>query len=363
MTSTENLILHDLFDIKGGGERLVMTLLEGLNADLITGYHSEDSYDLKTVSGQVFNLNASSRFAGFKTIALANGFKKIIPLENQYNNIIYSGVVCPLSVNNFQSAHNIYYCHTPPRFVYDKSSFYSQNLSWLSKQGLKWLVNWFKPQYEQAIAQMDVVVTNSQFVKQRISKYLQLDATVIYPPCDTQYFKFIEQGDYYLSMARLDPLKKIDAIIEAFKRMPDKKLLIASGGKSLKNLTKLADGYHNISFTGWIEDKQLKKLLGRCIASLYVPEDEDFGMSPVESMSAGKPVICSDHGGMTESVIDGETGYYVNHDNLIEEIIDKVNMLNKVQAFKMKSACEFRAQKFDNKNFIRQMKQILKPSV
>ncbi len=358
MTSSIQVI-HDLFQIKGGGERLIQTLCQGTGADLLTAHIGQDTFDLCQLTGQVQNLNALSSIHGIKTWSLARAFKKHQPRHNNYQQIIYSGVASPLAVYKYPAATNIFYCHTPPRFLYDKRQHFADELNVFKRQVFKILLQWFKPKYETAVAKMDVVLTNSNYVKQRIENSLGIQAKVIYPPCDTQHFKWMSAGDYFLSMARHDELKRIDSIIQAFKKMPDKKLIVASGGHMTPQLVKLAADSPNITFTGWLDELQLLNLLGNCLATVYLPIDEDFGMSPVESMSAGKPVICSDHGGLLESVIDKETGFFINNDDLINDLIDKVSNLSPEQAKAMRPACESRAQAFDTNVFMRKFNKYL----
>jgi len=350
-------IIHDLFQIKGGGERLIQTLCQGMAADLLTAHIGQDTFDLSQLPGQVQNLAALSSIHGIKTWSLARAFKNHQPRHNNYQQVIFSGVASPLAVHQYPSAKNIFYCHTPPRFVYDKRQYFTAELNVFKRQAFKVLLNWFKPQYEAAVANMDVVLTNSNYVKQRIKGSLGIDAEVVYPPCDTQHFRWIESGDYYLSMARHDELKRIDSIIQAFKQMPDKKLIVASGGQMTPQLMKSAADCSNITFTGWLDESQLLNLLGNCLATIYLPTDEDFGMSPVESMSAGKPVFCSDHGGLLESVIDQQTGFYINNDNPINDLINKVSSLTINQAAAMRTACESRALSFDTSLFLKNIQQ------
>ncbi len=351
------LTLHDLFTIKGGGERLVKILCDSLDADLITGHLGKDGFDISELTGKVTNLNALNRIHGIKTWRLAQAFKKI-KLNQFYDNVIYSGVASPLARGTIKATQHLFYCHTPPRFIYDKKDYYASKLSWPARSAFTLLNAWFRPQYEQAVRGMDVVFTNAEYVRQRIKTYLGVDAHVIHPPCDTKYFRWLGTGDYYLSTARLDGLKRVDAIINAFKEMPDKKLIIASGGDQANQLQQLALGYDNIIFTGWLSERKMLDLIGYCIATIYVPEDEDFGMSPVESMAAGKPVICSDHGGPLETVVDRETGFYVGGD-LSQQIITAVNKLDATTASTMRTACEKRAKAFDSEQFIKRISKFL----
>lgn len=352
-------VVHDLFQIKGGGERLIEALCQGIDADLLTAHIGPNTFDLSHLPGQVTNLSALSSMHGIKTWSLARAFKNHQPISHDYQQVIYSGVASPLAVHQYPTAKNIFYCHTPPRFAYDKRDYFAADLNVFKRQAFNMLLQWFKPQYEAAVANMDVVLTNSNFVRQRIQHSLGVSAEVIYPPCDTQHFKWLGSGDYYLSMARHDELKRIDSIITAFKQMPDKKLVVASGGKMTPELIQLAGNSPNISFTGWLNEQQLLNLLGHCLATIYVPTDEDFGMSPVESMSAGKAVFCSDHGGLLESVIDQQTGFFINNDDLVNDLIKQVSHFNSHQASAMREACEARAQDFDTNIFLKKFQQFL----
>jgi len=141
--------------------------------------------------------------------------------------------------------------------------------------------------------------------------------------------------------------------------MPEKKLVVASGGSDLENLKNLAKDYHNIKFTGWCDNQQLQELIGRCIATIYIPPDEDFGMSPLESMAAGKPVIGVAEGGLLETIVHQETGLLISADLNKKTLIDAVNEISRDKALSMRNACEARAQLFRTEVFIEKMKAIL----
>lgn len=350
--NTENIVLHDIFDIKGGGERLALSIAETLEADLGYGKKSPKSFDLDSMHAfEKIDLGLKIEFAGLKTYNLSKIFSHKTEFLSQYKNVVYSGIICPLAINNHLNGGNFYYCHTPPRFVYDKYHHYLKQYMLPQQLMLRMLVAWLKPQYEASVALMDVVFTNSKFVKARVKKYLNRDSIVIYPPCKIDQFYNKPAQSYYLSTARFDELKRVDKIIDAFKRMPDKKLVLCSSGSEDVRLRNLANNSANITFTGQVSDEKLHTLISECIATIYIPKDEDFGMSPVESMAAGKPVICSGHGGPIESVIDGETGFYVKEESIEQSLIDCVNRLDVNQAISMRKACHHRALKFSEENF------------
>lgn len=352
MTDKKNIVLHDIFDIRGGGERLAMSMVTGLGADLCYGSHSLDSFDLSGLTNtEIYDLKLRLKLKGAKTYALSKLFKNKTQFLKRYQNVIYSGIVCPLAINNHPDGQNYYYCHTPPRFVYDKFQYYMDNNNWVSKQALRSLVTWYKKQYEDSVSAMDLVFSNSKFVQNRVKKYLKRDSIVIYPPCRLERFRSDQAQGYYLSTARFDKLKRVDLIIKAFLNMPDKKLLVCSHGVEEQRLKLLTKDSTNIQFTGQVSDENLIGLISQSIATIYIPKDEDFGMSPVESMASGKPVICSNHGGPTESVVNHQTGLYVDEENIVESLCENVNKLNVNLAESMRDDCLKRAEFFSEEKF------------
>lgn len=229
----------------------------------------------------------------------------------------------------------------------------------MGRPAFKALAAYARRRYEHAIKHIDVIIANSHNVQDRIRKYLGRDAVVIYPPCDTERFLWRGQGDYYLSTARLEPYKRVDRIVESFLCLPDKQLMVASGGSELSRLKQLASGSDNIHFTGWTGEQGLSRLIGNAIATIYLPKDEDFGMSPVELMAAGKPVIGVAEGGLLETVIPEQTGILLNPEFRVQDITDAVDRLTPERALKMRSACEQQATHFRKQVFIEKKRSTL----
>ena len=242
--------------------------------------------------------------------------------------------------------------------MYDQRDYYSARIPFWQRPLLRWFIDYLKPLYEAAAAHMDIIIANSENVRARIRTYLGKDALVVYPPCDTESFIWRGQADYYLSTARLDPVKRVDLIIKAFVKMPDKKLIVTSGGNEYARLKKLAGQRENIVFTGLVTEEKLRELIGNAIATIYIPHSEDFGMSPVESMAAGKPVIAVREGGLMETVVHGETGMLLSPEVTKEALIDAVSALTAKRALQMRRACEERAQLFSKDLFIDKMRSL-----
>lgn len=373
-------VLHDFFEIRGGGERLVITLAKHLDADLIYGFWNENSYPLDGVRGR--SLNEYTKLIGWRTVKEMRAFQKLKDLD-QYDIVIYSGNDALFARANRTRSGNIFYCHTPPRYIYDKKAFFASRQNVFGKIFLKLLTQYVQPRYEAAVRSMDIVLTNSRSTQERIRRYLNksearstkregnskfkdsndqtggIEAQVVYPPCDTKLFRWIEQSDYYLSTARLDDLKNVDRIVQAFQKLPDKKLIVISGGTREKEIRCLAEGFQNIQILWWVDDVKLRELIGRCIATIYVPTDEDFGMSPVESMAAGKPVIGVASGGMNETVLHKQTGILLRHDFSIENLREGVRWTTPERAVAMRGACERRAEEFSQESFLKNTKKII----
>ncbi len=351
------IVLHDYFESLEGGGRLSSVLAQGLPASLGYGF-ARARHPFLNVSQPQHDLRAHSAIPLWRQFKLARTFARRTAFLKDYDTVIYSGFYTPLAVPHHPSGRNILYCHTPPRFIYDQRDFYLERLPFYLRPALQAFIDYLQPRYEDAIAQMDILIANSQNVRRRIKHYLGKDALIIYPPCDTARFIWQSQGDYYLSTGRLDPLKRVDLIIKAFLKMPQKRLIVASGGEEFQRLQRLAKNASNIHLTGWLDETQLAALVGNAIATLYLPKDEDFGMSPLESMAAGKPVIGVAEGGLLETMIPEQTGLLLESQPSIEAICQAVESMTPQRALKMREACQAQAQRFRTEVFLDKMKAV-----
>ena len=360
MKHSDTVILHDAFAFKGGAERLVYLLCRDLKADLAFGYRNKKTFNLDEFSNNLIDLESESNLPVWRTIKRLHTFRNKTTFLYRYKNVIYTGQNSPLAVSNHSEGKNIYYCHTPPRSIYDLKESHLASQTPLERLRHVLYNAFYQPLYENAIRKMDVILADSKNVQNRIHKFLGLESTVIYPPCDVDKFCWVSQGDYYLSTARLTPQKRVDIIIQAFIKLPQKRLIITSTGPDEKKLKQLAEGFDNIQFTGDINDKKLKNLIGNAIATIYIPIDEDFGISPVESMAAGKPVIGSGEGGLLETVIHGETGWLSSPNISVEELVQMLDAANPKLARSMRFSCEKQATGFRTELFINKIKDSLR---
>jgi glycosyltransferase involved in cell wall biosynthesis len=347
------IVLHDYFGICGGGERLILDLCAGIGADLCTAYWTDNSYprppDLN------IHVLTDKEPNGAKVFYLKQLFLSRTEFLKDYDICIYSGQVSIYAGKNHDCGQNIYYCHTPPRYIFDQRDFYRSRYPWLLQPVFELLMTYLGFSYQCCIRNMDTVLTNSNNVKARLLNYVGIESQLVYPPIDIDCFTWQSQGDYYLSTARLDPLKRVDRIIEAFKLLPAKKLVILSGGSEESKLREMAADSPNIYMTGWQSDEQVRSWVGNAIATIYLPVDEDFGMSPVESMAAGKPVIGVAEGGLLETIEHDKTGVLLARKFSVHDIVEAVSFMNEQTALAMRAACEERSKEFSRQKFIEAM--------
>jgi glycosyltransferase involved in cell wall biosynthesis len=382
-------IFHAFFkgDCKGGGEKLVLQLRNNLKADLWLGSidltaWSKEANDWFSVeawdsSYKLTYLHEDSKIKFWKQVKRQLYFlfsPKINQLED-YEVIIFSGNIgfIPRRLKYFKGK-KIMYCHTPPRPITDQFEKNLARTPFILKPLFKFARSLLIWQYRLDCKQFDIIVANSQNIKNRLQKYCSVTTDlVIPPPVDTARFENLGQKDYYISYARLEDLKRIRILVEAFKRLPDKKLVICSSGP-LKDWLEEEIKTHNlknIEYKGMVSDQELSDLVGNCIAGIYIPENEDAGITQCEIMAAGKPVIGSNEGGLVETIIDGKTGTliqtvqsdkFLSDEVITQNLIAAVNQTTPEKALSMSKGCQKQGKKYDQQYFFESIQNLINKS-
>lgn len=334
-------------------------LKQGYRVHIVTAMINENLFPGLLDDDTITVLSHHGDNSGWNNIRSLWHFYFLHNQQPHYDGCLFSGVYAPLALRSIHASRNLYYCHTPPRFVYDLRQYYSRNSTFWLRPALALFRHVTRITYENSVKGMDSIIANSNNVARRLKRFLGQDAAVIHPPVDLEHYYWNVAGDYYLSTARLEPYKRVDRIIEAFRQMPEKRLIVMSSGSEESRLRDLAQGAANIEFTGWCSEQKKAELLAKCIATIYIPMDEDFGISPVESMAAGKPVIGVAEGGLLETVQPNKTGVLIPEEPTPNTIIHAVGQLNRDSAEKMRSSCESRAQQFGTSRFITQIMYLL----
>jgi len=339
-------VLHDYMVVREGGAKVVKSLADKLGCPISVGCLSAQMALMSGTNIQTLGCHFQHEY--LRAFSVYRRWGKFVC---DARTIVYSGHYTPLSVFNHPDSYNIAYCHTPPRFVFDQYCHFLNRVPGAMRPAYIAFLQRYRRRYLAAMGKMDLILTNSRNVKDRIKRYLGAAANVVYPPCETGDFEWKQSDGYFLSAARLDSLKRVDLVIRAFLDTPDKKLIVASDGPERQRLERLANPASNIHFTGMVSDDNMRNLLSRCIATIYIPKDEDFGISPVESMASGKPVIGVADGGLLETIEHEKTGYLLSADPDVSEIIAAVKLLSPQKSRMMRDDCLARATVFDSAVF------------
>jgi glycosyltransferase involved in cell wall biosynthesis len=283
-----------------GGEKVLESLCRLLpDADIFTLF-----YDPRAVTPEIRRHHITASFLN----PLRRHYRHLLPLMplalEQFDLRGYDLVVSSESgpakgVLTSSSARHICYCHTPMRYIWDLYAAYSKE--WLPawKRGVFAPVSHYLRLWDYAsAARVDEFIANSNNVRHRIQKAWRRDARVVHPPVAVETFYWRPPEDYYLIVSELVPYKRVDVAVRAFATL-GRRLLVAGDGPEFTHLKRMARS--NIEFCGRVPDSELRDLLARSRA-LIVPGEEDFGMTPVEAMASGKPVVALGRGGSLESV-------------------------------------------------------------
>ena len=266
-----------------------------------------------------------------------SGFDLIISVSASFAKGIITGP---------QTRH-ICFCLTPPRFLWDQSQKFSREFGFprFVRALMLPFISYLRIWDVQAADRVDEFWSISKYIGQRIKTYYHASFVVIYPPVDTSKFHINNQiSDYFLMVGRLVSYKKFDIAIEAFNKL-GKKLIIAGAGPEMGRLKRMAK--RNIEFVGVVSDEKLSELYAMAEAVVF-PQEEDFGIVPLEAMASGRPVIAYRGGGALETIVEGQTGIFFD-----EQSAD--SLVACVEEFKPENfspaACRDQAEKFDTKIF------------
>ena len=278
-----------------------------------------------------------------------------------YDVIISSSHCVAKGVLTKEDQLHISYVHSPIRYVWDMYNEYLEE-SKLTKGLKSWLVRYLLHSIRKwdmlSSFRVDYYISNSDYVGRRIKETYRRDSVTIYPNIDISRFELCEEKhDYYLTSSRLVAYKKIDAVIEAFNRMPDKRLVVIGGGPNLETYKKMAAP--NVEVMGYQPFNVLKDKMQHAKAFVFAP-DEDFGMIPIEAESCGTPVIAYGHGGSLETVCDGRTGLFFK-EQTPEAIMDAVNRFESMGDTPfLPTECRKWAEGFSEDRFKKEIKEFVK---
>ncbi|MBI2588472.1 glycosyltransferase [Candidatus Berkelbacteria bacterium] len=304
-------LVHDLLTSLGGAERVLDAFLEIFPQAVIFTL----LYDEKKTGGRYKNRQIITSFlqkyrliTGKRDYLLRPFYPAAVEAFDfsDFDLIIADGNAFSKGIIRCPESKFIYYCHSPMGYLWHWKDEYQKE----HPQGgrLTSLIFHYLRMWDQLSGQRpDLILANSENVKQRIKKYYQRKAKVLYPPVETEKFQISpKKAGYFLLVSRLSAYKKVNLTIKAFSQLK-LPLLIVGTGQEAARLKKLARPYRNIEFKGYVLDSELKNIYSQARAFIF-PAEEDFGLAVVEAMSSGTPVIALDKGGSKETVVDGVNG-------------------------------------------------------
>ncbi len=415
-------LVHDYIKEYGGAERVLETLHEMYpNAPVFTlvycpkflGPHKDrfKNWDIRTSFLQsipfkekfisIFRLFAPFifpffNFAGYDVI--------IVSATGAYSPNVVGTRGKKEEVRSKESDHTPYairhtpyhicYCHTPPRYLYGYATARELKKNSLIRLLAEWMNKWLVRVDKKSSKNVDLYIANSEEVRARIKKFYNKDAIVVYPPVDVPSVSFLRRQEsrkgtgsrigvrddnFYLAGGRLARPKHFDLIIKVANEL---KLSLKIFGKGfagygeelydLANRLQQADyskeavvgspkAVSVITFLGEVTDEEKIHLMSGAKAFIMSSEDEDFGITPVEAMGVGTPVIAYKSGGLKETVIDGKTGVFfdmLSAESLIGAI-KKFEALRQAQGKRLSENCIAQAQKFSKENFEKGIRSVI----
>lgn len=262
-------------------------------------------------------------------------------------------------VNTNKNQLHICYCNTPTRYLWVDSKDYIKNapIPFFIKPLMPLVLKYLKKWDLKASRRPDYIISNSENVRKRVKKYYNRDSFVIHPMFDTKKYHISPKiSDYFLLVSRIEPYKKVDLVIDAFSKISEKLKIVGSGTKK-EELKKRAGG--NIEFLDRQSDEKLAETYSRAKAVIF-PQEEDFGLVPLEAAASGRPTIAYKAGGALETIIPGKTGefFYPQTAEALRKVVQNFNW-KKYHPPQLRA----NAEKFDQELFKRQILEYIKSKI
>lgn len=304
-------LVHDSITQMGGAERVLQAL--------------HKVYPDAPVFTLVFDKQLAENFEDWTIVSsplqfvynIFPKFKWLLPLIpwalrqfnfSGFNVVISSSSVFAKNVVVPKNVLHINYCHTPARFLWtERDSYVNEEVPAILRPFAKWYLGRLRKWDYAGAQRVDFFMANSENVKNRVKKFYNRDSEVLYPNIDLEYFHpTVPKEDYYLIAGRLQAHKRNDLVIRAFNNTP-RRLHVVGTGRALNHLKEIAAD--NIEFFGKVDDKILRDQYSGAKGYIF-PQEEDFGLMPIEAMACGTPVIAYGKGGACETVVENKTGVF-----------------------------------------------------
>lgn len=352
--------IHDWLITFAGAEKVLEAMLETVKGDRIyTLFYNPKNFKNSKISEYEIETSPLNLLPGVHKY-----YRMLLPLMpfaiewfnlRDYDLIISSNHAVAKGVIVFPYQKHICYAHTPIRYAWDLTYEYLGSIPKPLRPLAHALLHNIRIWDYITSTRVDVFIVNSKTVAKRIKRYYGRNSIVIYPPVDVEKFSVRENHeDYFITVSRLVPYKRVDLLVESFNKL-DLKLLVVGDGPEIGKIKKIAG--KNVEVLGWIDEKILIELLSNARAFVYAAY-EDFGISPVEAMASGLPVIAYGYGGVSETVIDGETGIFF-YEQTPNAVIDAVKKFLRVEGNFIRKRIREHSLKFSRARFKKEFARVV----
>ncbi len=320
------IVVQPYLNLKGGAERVMLKIAQHYGAPIFLL-----EYNPKTTFGEFKDLDVrivgkkvplSERLPYRASQGLRYGYNFYnLKISDDYD--VLNAHISPSEWVRHRNERVLWYCHTPPREVYDLYDVRMRHRSYRDKLLYSTMAKTYRFISGRVVKNIELIATNSVNTRQRIKKYYARDSTVINPGIDFDEYENAGDDRYFLCPSRISPNKGQDFVIDAYRRFcaRSKKAygLVLAGTLSkdpehaayLAKLKSAAKGL-NVRIKENLSDNEMKRLYASATAVLLAPQNEDFGLVYLEAMSSSKPIISINEGEPLRLVQEGKTGFLVD---------------------------------------------------
>jgi len=354
-------IVHDWLPLVGGAEKVLEQLLEIYpQAEIFTLFDFVSRDDAPFLRDKIVHTSSLQKFP-----KVSKYYRNLLPLFpysieqfdlKRFDLIVSSSSAVAKGVITSPDQLHICYCHSPMRYAWDLQAHYLKHTglsSGLRSTFIRYVLYKLRIWDVVSSNRVDSFVANSAYISGRIKKTYRRESTVINPPVNVERFKLeSNKEDFYFAASRQVPYKRIDLIVEAFKQMPDKKLVVIGDGPEHKKIK--AQAGPNVQILGYQPDAVMVDYMRRAKAFVFAAQ-EDFGILPVEAQACGTPVIAYGRGGARETVLDKRTGLLFDEQS-VDSLLDAIERFERLQDKFNSADIQRHASTFSNERFRAEMK-------
>ena len=305
-------VVHDWLTGMRGGEAVLEAILDALpGAELFTLIHYPGTVSPKIEARTIHTSSVQS------LAARASDYRQLLPLfpraVRQWDftpyDLIVSSSHCVAKGVDAKGKPHLTYCHTPMRYIWDRFDDYFPRSKPLRRAAMMSMAPWLRRWDVKTSSEVTRFIANSAFVRDRIRRYYDRDAEIVHPFVDDVFLEApltSDRDDYHLVVSALVPYKRVDLAVAAA-AASGRKLVVIGGGPLFEELR--ARSGNDVELLGSVSREVVIERMARA-RSLILPGVEDFGITPLEAMAVGTPVVALGEGGVRDSVLDGETGIF-----------------------------------------------------